>query len=46
MSDERTFSKVVFPEPVPPATKMFAGFTPKPSTANHRNAADSTFSVP
>ena len=45
MKIERALRRVVFPELVPPETMMFAGFTPRPSTHNHRNEAISLFNV-
>jgi len=44
--EPRQFSVVVLPEPVPPETMIFAGFTSYPSTASHRKAATSGPRVP
>ncbi|BAA29742.1 102aa long hypothetical protein [Pyrococcus horikoshii OT3] len=45
MNIAKEFNVVVLPEPVPPATRMFAGLTPRPSTRSQRNAATSEFKV-
>ncbi len=46
MKEHKTLSVVVLPDAVPPEIRVFAGLTPRPSVASHRNAATSKSIVP